>query len=191
MCGIAGVWDTTGRSDPDRALIAERMTATLEHRGPDDHGVWSDPEAGVALGSRRLAVVDLTEEGHQPMISASGRYVVAFNGEVYNHPALRIELQSLGHVFRSRSDTEVILESVEEWGLWGALERFNGMFALALWDQRDRRLHLVRDRLGEKPLYHGWFRGRLVFGSELKALRAHPAFVWEIDRDALALFLRH
>jgi asparagine synthase (glutamine-hydrolysing) len=192
VCGIAGLWDTSGRSSGEElAAVAERMTATLEHRGPDDQGVWSDPEAGVSLGSCRLAVVDLTKEGHQPMASASGRFLVTFNGEIYNHAALRAELETIGQRFRGRSDTEVLLAAVEEWGLHGALERFNGMFAIALWDRRDRRLHLARDRLGEKPLYHAWLGRTLVFGSELKALRTHPAFVPEIDRDVLALFLRH
>jgi asparagine synthase (glutamine-hydrolysing) len=165
------------------------MTATLRHRGPDDEGVWA--EAGVGLGSRRLAVVDLTEEGHQPMTSASGRYVLAFNGEIYNHLDLRRELEARGHRFRGRSDTEVFLEAVERRGIRGALERSNGMFALALWDRRERRLTLARDRLGEKPMYYGRLGGGFAFASELKALRAHPTFEGEIDRDAMAQFLRH
>jgi asparagine synthase (glutamine-hydrolysing) len=192
MCGVAGLWDLSGSTPADQlGALADRMTRTLRHRGPDDEGVWTDPEAGLSLGSRRLAIVDLTAEGHQPMTSASGRYVVAFNGEVYNHPDLRRQLEAGGSRFRGRSDTEVMLAVIERWGLEGALRRFNGMFALALWDRHARSLHLARDRLGEKPLYHGWIGRTFVFGSELKVLRAHPAFDAEVDRDALALFLRH
>jgi asparagine synthase (glutamine-hydrolysing) len=192
MCGIAGLWDTSGRTAGDElAAVAGRMAATLHHRGPDDEGVWSDLDAGVALGSRRLAVVDLTAEGHQPMESASGRFVVAFNGEIYNHTDLRRELDGLGHRFRGRSDTEVLLAAVEQWGLRETLDHSNGMFAFALWDRRERALHLARDRFGEKPLYHAWIGRTLVFGSELKAIRAHPRFEPAIDSDSVALFLRH
>lgn len=188
MCGIAGLLDADARGLPD---VVETMTETLRHRGPDDDGLWTDPQVGIGLGSRRLAVVDLTAEGHQPMVSASGRYVVAFNGEIYNHPDLREELQGMGHRFRGRSDTEVLLGAVDYWGLRGALERSNGMFALALWDRRARRLSLARDRLGEKPLYYGRVGGGFAFASELKALWVHPGVRGEIDRDALALFLRY
>lgn len=167
------------------------MADSLANRGPDDSGTWVDPAAGVALGHRRLAVVDLSDSGHQPMRSASGRYVVAFNGEVYDHVALRRRLEHLGHRFRGTSDTEVLLAAIEEWGLEGALGRCNAMFALAVWDRRERRLSLARDRLGEKPLFYGMAGGDVVFGSELKALRCHPGFVGEIDRRALALYLRH
>ena len=188
MCGIAGLLDADARDLPG---VLEAMTETLRHRGPDDDGLWTDPEAGIGLGSRRLAVVDLSEEGHQPMDSASGRYVLAFNGEIYNHLDLREELEGMGHRFRGRSDTEVLLEAVDRWGLRGALERSNGMFAVALWDRQTRRLSLARDRLGEKPLYYGRLGGGFGFASELKALRVHPGFRPEIDRDALALLLRH
>ncbi len=167
------------------------MADTLRHRGPDDAGVWSDGGGFLALGHRRLAVVDLSSEGHQPMTSGSGRYVVSFNGEVYNHRALRSELTRAGLRFRGHSDTEVLLAAVERWGLLGALPRLNGMFGFALWDRESRRLHLVRDRLGEKPLYYGSIGPAFVFGSELKALRAHRAFAGEIDREALVLYLRH
>ena len=177
------------REEPERAI--RRMTDTLIHRGPDDGGVWEDPRAGIALGNRRLAIVDLSPEGHQPMHSASGRYVLAFNGEIYNFRALYEELKELGHRFRGHSDTEVMLAAFDEWGLARALRRFNGMFAFALWDREERSLHLARDRIGEKPLYYGCVGGVLLFGSELKALRAHPRFRGEVSRNALALYLRH
>ena len=167
------------------------MTDTLVHRGPDDGGVWEDIRAGIALGNRRLAIVDLSPEGHQPMRSASGRYVLAFNGEIYNFWMLREELEGRGHPFRGHSDTEVMLAAFTEWGIEGALERFNGMFAFALWDREERSLHLARDRMGEKPLYYGRMGDVLLFGSELKALRAHPRFKGEVSRNALALYLRH
>lgn len=167
------------------------MTDTLAHRGPDDGGVWEDRRAGVALGNRRLAIVDLSPEGHQPMCSADGRYMLAFNGEIYNYKALLTELEGLGHAFRGHSDTEVMLAAFTEWGIEGGLARFNGMFAFALWDREERVLHLSRDRLGEKPLYYGWMGGALLFGSELKALRAHPRFRGRVSRDALSLYLRH
>ena len=168
-----------------------RMTDTLVHRGPDDGGVWEDRCAGVALGNRRLAIVDLSPEGHQPMRSADERYVLAFNGEIYNFPALRAELEQRGHRFRGHSDTEVMLAAFTEWGLENALGRFNGMFAFALWDREERVLHLARDRFGEKPLYYGWMGGALLFGSELKAMKTHPRFRGEVSRDALALYMRH
>jgi asparagine synthase (glutamine-hydrolysing) len=190
VCGIAGVLEPRRESaQPALRGAVERMTETLRHRGPDDEGVWVEP--GIGLASRRLAVIDLSREGHQPMASASGRYVLAFNGEIYNFRALRADLEGQGHRFRGHSDTEVLLAAIEEWGLLPALERSNGMFALALWDRRERVLRLARDRLGEKPLYYGWAGRTLLFGSELKALRAHPAFSAEVDRAALTQFLRH
>jgi asparagine synthase (glutamine-hydrolysing) len=190
MCGIAGFWNPTGLHSDDAGRALAGMTAVLRHRGPDDGGTWLDAQAGVALGFRRLAIIDLTATGHQPMQSASGRFVVVFNGEIYNFRDLRRELEALGHRFRGRSDTEVLLAAVTQWGMREALQRFNGMFALALWDRETRTLHLARDRAGEKPLYFGWMGETLLFGSELKALRAHPAFRGELDRDALALFFR-
>lgn len=165
------------------------MTRTLVHRGPDDGGVWVDAEAGAALGNRRLAVVDLSPAGHQPMVSSSGRLVLAFNGEIYDHRARRADLQAAGHRFRGGSDTEVLLAAVQEWGLPAALRRCNGMWAVAVWDRTSRTLHLARDRLGERPLYYGWAGSHLVFASELKALRAHPGFVPEIDREAVGAYL--
>jgi asparagine synthase (glutamine-hydrolysing) len=167
------------------------MSNTLVHRGPDDGGTWVDADAGIALGHRRLAIVDLSPEGHQPMVSSDGRYVIVFNGEVYNFLELQRQLKSLGHCFRGHSDTEVMLASFSQWGLVGSIKRFNGMFAFALWDRQERVLHLGRDRLGEKPLYYGWIGQTLFFGSELKALKAHPHFRGEINRDALALFFRY
>ena len=191
MCGIAGFWERgSGKSRDLRGPIGS-MTDALVHRGPDDSGVFVDDSAGVALGSRRLAIIDLTEQGHQPMVSADGRFVLAYNGEVYNFSDLRRELMSRGVRFRGSSDTEVLLMGVQVWGLRETLRRSNGMYGLAVWDRADRRLQLARDRFGEKPLYYGWSRGVFLFGSELKALARHPAFGPEIDRDALALYFRH
>ncbi len=192
MCGITGLFD------PGRATAAEEfdrivadMTATLVHRGPDAGGQWTDAEHGVALGHRRLAVVELGDQGAQPMVSGDGRWVTVYNGELYNHPGLRRRLSDAGVAFRGGSDTEVLLEAVAHWGLTDALEAIEGMFAVALWDRQDRTLHLVRDRFGEKPLYYGWAGRHLAFGSELKALRRVPGFVAEVDGDAVALYLRH
>lgn len=190
MCGIAGLFDPTGIADGVARSIVTGMTDALRHRGPDDAGAWIDPAAGIALGHRRLSILDLSPLGHQPMHSADGRYVITFNGEIYNFRALRGELAALGHSFRGHSDTEILLAAVSQWGVRGAVERFNGMFAFALWDREHRILHLVRDRPGEKPLYYGWVGGTLVFASELKALRAYPQFAAEIDREALGSFLR-
>lgn len=190
MCGIAGFLDPGLRwGSEDIAKLAESMAATIAHRGPDDSGSWVDLDAGVAFGHRRLAIVDLSPAGHQPMTSSNGRFVVVFNGEIYNHHQLRIELGE--HAWRGHSDTETLLAGVECWGLKETLLRSTGMFALALWDRQERELTLARDRMGEKPLYYGWQGGAFLFGSELKALRAHPACRNEIDRDALGLFMRH
>jgi asparagine synthase (glutamine-hydrolysing) len=188
MCGFAGAFDPDSEAAWAPNLAA--MAKALVHRGPDDEGFWHDAEAGVGLGFRRLAILDLSAEGHQPMVSATGRYVIAFNGEVYNFRALREELATSGAKFRGNSDTEVMLAAFEAWGLAASVPRFVGMFAFALWDRTERRLHLVRDRVGIKPLYWGWSRGALLFGSELTALRRHPAFEARLDRDAVAGFLR-
>jgi len=192
MCGIAGFLDPAGRTaHPEAAVRA--MAAKLRRRGPDDAGAWTDPGVGIALGHRRLAVIDRSAEGHQPMISRCGRYVACYNGEIYNFPALRRELERLDPTcaWRGHSDTEVLLEAVSAWGLPEALARCNGMFALALWDRDKRALHLARDRMGEKPLYYGWSGDVFLFGSEPAALAAHPTWDGEIDRGALALLLRH
>lgn len=167
-----------------------RMTHVLRHRGPDDEGAWVDPAAGVALGHRRLSIVDLSPEGHQPMFSPDGRYVIVFNGEVYNFLEIRKELEPAGFTFRGHSDTEVMLAAICHWGVEPAVRRFNGMMAFALWDRHERTLWLARDRLGKKPLYYGWMGDTFLFGSELKALRAHSDFAGDIDRGALALYLR-
>lgn len=188
MCGIAGCMGLPEHRDPLAATVLT-MTRTLRHRGPDHEGIYVDPAHGVGLGHRRLSVLDRSPAGHQPMASACGRYFVTFNGEIYNFEALRRQLEARGHSFRGRSDTEVLLAAIVEWGLYGALERFNGMFAFALWDAVNNELQLARDRFGEKPLYYGWAGKTFLFGSELKALRAHPSFVGEIDREALALYL--
>jgi asparagine synthase (glutamine-hydrolysing) len=153
--------------------------------------MWVDAQVGIALGHRRLAIVDLSSDGHQPMHSSCGRYVLSFNGEIYNFKALRRELEGLGYGFRGHSDTEVMLACISQWGLLRAVKRFNGMFAFALWDRHERKLQLVRDRLGEKPLYYGWMGKTFLFGSELKALRVHPDFAGEVNRNSLALYLRH
>jgi asparagine synthase (glutamine-hydrolysing) len=192
MCGISGFLGRGGSATSDEmTALARRMADVLRHRGPDDDGAWVDAEAGVALGFRRLAIIDLSAEGRQPMHSESGRYSIAFNGEVYNFRALRAELEPRGHRFRGHSDTEVMLAAISEWGLAEAVRRFVGMFAFALWDRAERTLHLVRDRVGIKPLFYGWCGTTLLFGSELKALRAHPAFAGPIDRRAFAAYLEY
>ena len=165
------------------------MARQILHRGPDDWGVWTDADVGLALAHRRLSILDLSPAGHQPMVSASGRFVVAFNGEIYNHLALRHELGDIS--WRGHSDTETLLAAFDAWGVESTLRRTVGMFAIVLWDREARLLYLARDRMGEKPLYYGWQNGVFLFGSELKALKAHPAFQGEIDRDALTLVLRH
>ncbi|HYX69079.1 MAG TPA: asparagine synthase (glutamine-hydrolyzing), partial [Terriglobales bacterium] len=196
MCGIAGIWSRERASGNDelRATVQE-MASRLRHRGPDDQGTWTDAEVGIALASRRLAILDLSPAGHQPMISASSRYVVTFNGEIYNYEELRHQMESdvtdSVLALRGHSDTEVMLAAFDHWGVEPTLPRLNGMFALGVWDRKERVLYLVRDRLGEKPLYYGWIGNTLLFASELKALHAHPAFRPEIDREALAFHLRY
>lgn len=194
MCGVTGLIDLNPHHGIGLTLQnnVSRMTDRLIHRGPDDSGIWVDAAAGVALGHRRLSILDLSPAGHQPMCSATGRYVIVFNGEIYNYLELRHELEQLGGVaWRGHSDTEVMLAAFEAWGVKAGLQRFIGMFAFALWDCQERALFLARDRLGEKPLYYGWQNGVFLFGSELKALKAHPAFTAAVNRDALALFLRY
>lgn len=186
MCGIAGFLNTRGGASTD---VAARMRDTLYHRGPDDGGTWVDEAQGVALVHRRLSILDLSAAGHQPMLSASDRYVIAFNGEVYNHLDLREALP--GYAWRGHSDTETLLAAISAWDVSTTLKKSVGMFAFALWDRQNRALTLARDRFGEKPLYYGRQGDVFLFGSELKALKAHPAFNAQIDRDALALYIRH
>lgn len=184
MCGFAGVYGRPSSEDNLR-----RMGLAIAYRGPDDSGIWIDPEAALGFVHRRLSIVDLSPAGHQPMASACERYIIAFNGEIYNHSDLR---QSLEHPnWRGHSDTETLLAAIATWGLEAALKQCVGMFAFALWDRKTKCLTLARDRLGEKPLYYGWQGDVFLFGSELKALKSHPAFRAEIDHDALTLFLRH
>ncbi|HYJ31071.1 MAG TPA: asparagine synthase (glutamine-hydrolyzing) [Allosphingosinicella sp.] len=192
MCGITGFWTKGGLPGGAHATL-HRLTSAIAHRGPDDQGAWFDDEAGLALGHRRLSIIDLSPAGHQPMASASGRYVLTYNGEIYNYRELRAELEALGAVaqWRGHSDTEVMLAAVERWGVAGALERLNGMFAFALWDKERRTLTLARDRMGEKPLYYGRMGETFLFGSELKALAGHPEFSRDVNRDALASYLRY
>ena len=190
MCGVAGYLRSPGHVDADSQFHVTRMCDQIRSRGPDDFGVWSDAESTVTLGHRRLSIVDLSATGHQPMTSACGRYVVVFNGEIYNHLELRSTLS--GSQWRGHSDTETLLACFSRFGVLATLERLVGMFAFAVWDSQIQRLTLARDRMGEKPLYLGKLPcGDFVFASELKALRAHPRWTGEIDRAALALLLRH
>jgi asparagine synthase (glutamine-hydrolysing) len=192
MCGIAGLMRIGGLSSSRDLELLDRMTSRLRHRGPDGMGTWSDSEAGIALGHRRLAVLDLSPAGHQPMVSASGRFVIIFNGEIYNHLEMRGALAQGGESisWRGHSDTETLLACMDAWGVAETLKKALGMFALALWDRRERVVTLARDRVGEKPLYYGWQDDVLLFGSELKVFCAHPDFRAQIDRNALANYMR-
>lgn len=192
MCGLAGyVGFNRLTASPD--AVVRSMGDALTHRGPDDGGTWVDTEAEVALAHRRLSIVDLSPAGHQPMESASKRSVIGFNGEIYNCEELRAALKADGHSprWRGHSDTELLLEAAEAWGIKTALERSVGMFALALYDKAERRLYLARDRIGEKPLYYGTIGASFAFSSEVKALAKHPSWTGEIDREALVLFMRY
>lgn len=194
MCGFSGFLSNNFPQNPQTLLLS--MGRAIIHRGPDDGGQWWDSDAGIGLSHRRLSIVDLSPAGHQPMVSACGRFVMAFNGEIYNHLKLRQELDSLVQeesclAWRGHSDTETLLAAIVAWGLEASLNKCVGMFAFALWDRQKRCLILARDRLGEKPLYYGWQGGSFLFGSELKALKVHPAFQAEVNRDALALLMRH
>jgi asparagine synthase (glutamine-hydrolysing) len=194
MCGLAGFFSSQGFHLADASAVMARMGNTLAHRGPDDAGSWLDGDAGIALVHRRLSILDLSPAGHQPMQSISGRFVLVFNGEVYNHLDIRQKLEKAHQAptgWRGHSDTETLLAAIEQWGLEQTLRQCVGMFALALWDRQERALALARDRMGEKPLFYGWQGDVLLFGSELKTLRAHPKFRSEIERNALPAYLRH
>ncbi len=192
MCGIAGFLDASAAATAaDAEARVEAMCRAIAHRGPDDGGSFVDAPAGIALGHRRLSIIDLSPLGHQPMASADGRFVITYNGEVYNFAELRAELVALGHRFRGGSDTEVMLAAFVAWGVEQAVTRFTGMFAIGVWDRQTRTLHLIRDRIGVKPLYWCERRGVVLFGSELKALMAHPAWQASIDIEAVAAFLRY
>ena len=192
MCGIAGFYQGRSAGADELRGIVGAMGSALVHRGPDGHGVFVDHEFGIAMAHRRLAVIDLSENGAQPMVSASGRYVISYNGEIYNHKEIRKDFGvSDGRIeWRGHSDTEVMLAAIERWGMVEAVSRFNGMFAFAVWDRHLKLLHLGRDKFGEKPLYYACSNSTLLFGSEIRALRRHPEFQSEIDRDALTLFIR-
>lgn len=189
MCGIAGLV-SMGREQPEHVVV--QMLDAIRHRGPDDAGFWTDARCGVFLGHRRLSVIDVSSAGHQPMESGSGRYVIVLNGEIYNFEALRSSLAGCdgAPTWRGHSDTEVLLACIDAWGLEAAVSRAQGMFAFAVWDQRDQTLTLARDRMGEKPLYFGWIGGDFVFASEMKALATHPAWAPQVQLDCLTQFLR-
>ena len=212
MCGFAGFIDNNQSLNSDALKQAVgKMADTLYHRGPDDGGSWVDASSGIALGFRRLAIIDLTPMGHQPMIAHNGRFVIVFNGEVYNHKEIKKDIESgaglqvnfnkslnaANIIWHGHSDTEIMLEAIGSWGMEEALRKFTGMFAFALWDREKRELTLARDRMGEKPLYYGWSGNAFIFGSELKALKAFPITgssgrnSWEIDREALCMYLRY
>jgi asparagine synthase (glutamine-hydrolysing) len=193
MCGIAGLFRPGGGDEAELAGYASKMTDTLTHRGPDAGNIWTNPQAGVAFGHRRLSILDLSEAGAQPMRSDCGRFAVTFNGEIYNHLDIRGELEAGGAApnWRGHSDTETLLYAIRHWGVAAALQRFTGMFAFALWDEQERTLVLCRDRFGEKPLFYGWCGQDLIFASELKALAVHPGWSPTLDRSALTAFLRY
>ena len=192
MCGIAGFFSISApKSTEEGRSTLLRMAAAIRTRGPDDQGAWFDPATGIGLGHRRLSILDLSPEGHQPKDSACGRYVIAFNGEIYNFREIRQTLEEKGHRFKGTSDTEVLLTACTEWGLEASLPRLNGMFAIALWDRKEQVLHLVRDRVGKKPVYYTLQNGTLAFGSELKALRPYPGLRFTIDRDSLRSYLHY
>lgn len=191
MCGFAGYWSTDRRDVSAMQRAVTTMTDAIEHRGPDDSGAWTDSDEGIALGFRRLSILDLSSAGHQPMTSPRAQFHVLFNGEIYNHGALRDELRGRGYSFRGHSDTEVICAGLEEWGVADTVARLRGMFALAMWEVRARSLWLARDRMGIKPLYLHARLGYVSFGSELRALMAGPSFSREVDERAAAAMLRH
>ncbi len=191
MCGLAGILKSGQPGGEALSRMIEAMTTQIVHRGPDDDGHFTLGDAGLALGFRRLSIVDLSRLGHQPMHSSSGRYTIVYNGEVYNHADIRKQLEQNGARFRGHSDTEVVLAAFERWGIEPAIGRFIGMFAIAVWDAETRKLSLARDRLGIKPLFYSHTPGTLTFGSELKSLVAVPGFDRTIDRDAVAEYFRY
>ncbi len=192
MCGLTGFWGTPGAlTEAATADALVRMNSELTHRGPDGEGAWTDPKHGIALAHRRLAILDLSDAGTQPMVSHSNRYVITYNGEIYNYRDLSSELQALGHRFRGHSDTEILLAAVEEWGVEPSVRRFNGMFAFAMWDRRDRTLWLARDRLGKKPLHYAICGRTLLFGSQIRSLLASGRLQRSVDPSAVGEVLRY
>jgi len=191
MCGITGFYGYRIEVPFDWKDILISMANRIAHRGPDSEGIWYDVESGIGMAHRRLSILDLTLEGYQPMISNTGRYVIVYNGEIYNYCKIMEDLIKLGYRFRGHSDTEVMLAAFEQWGVEKAIQRFNGMFAFALWDKEMRQLYLVRDRIGEKPLYYGIFGSIFAFGSELKTFKAHPLWNGDIDNNALGMFMKY
>ena len=191
MCGIAGVFGSLRKEELD--MCAHKMSVALTHRGPDDFGIWSDEKSGIAFGHRRLSVVDLSLAGHQPMISPCGNFSVIFNGEIYNHLQLREKLNDSTYKqsWRGHSDTETLVSAFSQWGIKKTLGQLVGMFAIAVWDIKNKKLYLIRDRFGEKPLYYGWSNGVFLFGSELKALQAYKNFNNIVDRNALSLYMQY
>ena len=193
MCGIAGFWSRKLLSEDKLKDIAFKMSRELINRGPDDNGVWLDKEDGLALAFRRLSIIELSKAGHQPMVSSSGRYVIIYNGEIYNHLELRDSLKrdGLSKLWRGKADSETLIESIEYWGISETLKKCIGMFAFALWDKKEKNLVFARDRIGEKPLYYGTQNDFLIFSSDLKAFKQHPAFNKKINRNAISLFFRY
>ncbi len=191
MCGFVGYWQFNSSSTQEtlQNTVAE-MAALIDHRGPDSSGVWCDSASGIAMGHRRLAIIDLSNAGQQPMVSQSGEWVIIYNGEIYNTNELRDDLAKKGVYCRGHSDTEVLLEACQAWGVKSAVSRCNGMFAFALWNRAQKKLYCVRDRVGIKPLYWGWQNNTLLFGSQIKAFTSHPQWQPEIDRDALTGYFR-
>jgi asparagine synthase (glutamine-hydrolysing) len=191
MCGISGIYGDLQKDDLYSSV--RKMSATLNHRGPDDSGIWIDKENSIALGHQRLSIVDLSSAGHQPMLSPCGKFVVVFNGEIYNHLQLRGELNNSKYrqSWKGHSDTETLVSAFSQWGIEKTLSRLVGMFAIAVWDVQVKKLYLIRDRFGEKPLYYGWANGIFLFGSELKAIRSYKHFNNEIDRNALSLYMQY
>jgi len=193
MCGIAGFLGQSGFAESSARAVSTAMSEAIRHRGPDASGHWIDADAGIALAHRRLSIIDLSDAGAQPMVSGSGRWVISYNGEIYNFEALRSELNGSGRNpdWRGHSDTEVLLACIDAWGVEATLGKLNGMFAFAIWDRKQRELWLARDRFGEKPLYYGWAGRTFVFASELKALRCHPDFDTSIDMAALGSYIKY